>query len=129
MTVDWLPETEFHRAIDQFNRRDFFECHETLETLWNQAADPAERNFYQGILQVGVGFYHLGQNNFHGASTKLSQGLERLKPLAGNPKFEAVINLDALIADAGQARERVLALGPEKLDTFPDHLIPRIRLK
>jgi len=41
-------------AIDQFNRGDYFECHETLEALWLSGAEPPRRLF-QGLFQVGGG--------------------------------------------------------------------------
>lgn len=65
-------------AIAEFNDGQFFEQHETLEALWIQEADPV-RYFYQGILQVGVGFYHWSRHNRHGTLTKLRQGLEKLQ--------------------------------------------------
>ena len=49
-------------GIEEFNRGEFYECHEYLEEAWMQ--EPRRVRFlYQGILQVGVGFYHLGRGN------------------------------------------------------------------
>src|SRR5262249_20822635 len=52
-TGDSAPPAELVRAVEQFNRGEFFECHETLEALWMAEAEPLRR-LYQGILQVGV---------------------------------------------------------------------------
>ncbi len=68
------------------------------------------RGLYHGILQVGVGFHHWSNGNFHGASTLLDEGIERLRPFA--PRCQGV-EVDALIADATAARERLIALGPD----------------
>ena len=45
-------------GLEQFNAGDYWECHETLETLWIAEPRPV-RDLYQGILQIGVAFHHL----------------------------------------------------------------------
>ncbi len=65
-------------GIRQFNRGEFFEQHETLEELWRAEPDDV-RYLYQGILQVGVGFYHLGRGNYRGAVSRLQAGLDKLR--------------------------------------------------
>src|SRR5215472_14540236 len=66
-------------GIEQFNRRDFFEGHETLEAVWNAEPGPI-RTLYKGILQVGVGCYHLLRHNYRGATLKLQTGADYLEP-------------------------------------------------
>ncbi|MFO0212823.1 MAG: DUF309 domain-containing protein, partial [Pseudanabaena sp.] len=53
-TIDPL----FAEAIFQFNNGDYYACHDTLEAIWNDAWQ-SDRAFYQGILQIAVGLYHL----------------------------------------------------------------------
>jgi predicted metal-dependent hydrolase len=80
-----LPEPElsvedraaFARGLAQFNDRLFFECHDTLEEIWSGVRG-APRDFFQGLIQAAVGFYHLGNGNRAGASTVLRRSLERL---------------------------------------------------
>jgi len=62
----------------QFNDGYFFECHDTLEDLWMGIRGPS-RDFFQGLIQVAVGFYHLGNGNRGGALTLLQRGLKRLE--------------------------------------------------
>lgn len=77
MTAD-PRELEFLQGVAQFNEREFFECHETLEHLWTHDRSP-ERELIQGIIQIAVGYYHhLRQNNV-GALKLLRRGLERIK--------------------------------------------------
>lgn len=64
-------------AIEQFNRQDFYACHDTLEALWLEA-EPTDRGFYQGILQLAVGCYHLQNLNQRGALILWGEGLRRL---------------------------------------------------
>ncbi len=85
-TVHELPEL-FAEAVRFFNAREYFECHEVLEELWRE--EPTSlRLFYQGVLQVAVGCYHLTvRRNRHGAVSKLRAGLEKLQ------QFPAVMGL------------------------------------
>jgi len=71
-----LPDA-FWQGVSQFNQGHYYDCHDTLEALWMEA-DPAERQFYQGILQIAVGLYHLGNGNWQGAATLLGEGRHRL---------------------------------------------------
>ena len=74
---DGLPDLAL-KGIEEFNRGEFYECHEYLEEAWMQ--EPRRVRFlYQGILQVGVGFYHLQNGNWRGATGLLRNGTQRLK--------------------------------------------------
>ncbi len=73
---DDIP-AEFWQAIDQFNQQEFYDCHDILENLWMEAAEP-QRTFYQGILQIAVALYHLGNQNHRGAVILLGEGSRRL---------------------------------------------------
>jgi predicted metal-dependent hydrolase len=66
------------KGIDEFNAGKFFECHDTLEEIW-QGMRGEPRNFFQGLIQVSVGFYHLGNGNNRGAASQLERGLENLE--------------------------------------------------
>jgi predicted metal-dependent hydrolase len=83
------------------------------------------RDLYHGILQVGVGFHHWRNGNFHGASTLLEEGIERLRPFA--PRCQGV-EVDALIAEAVTARDRLIAVGAEGMGRVDVTAVaPRIR--
>ena len=120
---DEAPPPLLREAVEQFNRGEYFEQHETLELLWRDTAPPV-RHLYHGILQVGVGFHHWRRGNFHGASVLLEEGLERLRPFA--PSCQT-IDVSALIADATDAREKLLALGPDRMSEFDLANAPRVR--
>jgi predicted metal-dependent hydrolase len=77
--LGFMPETQFHQAIAQFNQGDYYACHDTLEAIWIEAPEP-ERNFYQGLLQIAVGIYHLSNLNWRGALILLGEGIRRLQP-------------------------------------------------
>ena len=88
----------FARGLAQFNDRHFFECHDTLEEVWSGVRG-APRDFFQGLIQVAVGFYHLGNGNPKGARTVLRRSLERL---ARYPPRYAGVELEPLRAAVGE---------------------------
>jgi predicted metal-dependent hydrolase len=62
----------------QFNEGYFFECHDTLEEMWMGLRGPS-RDFFQGLIQVAVAFYHLTGGNRAGAESMLSRALKRFE--------------------------------------------------
>jgi predicted metal-dependent hydrolase len=108
------PPPELVAGIEQFNRGEYFEQHETLELLWRAERRPV-RDLYQGILQVGVGLYHIRRHNYRGATDLLGRGLARL------PAFAPAcmnINVARLIEDTQRCYDSLLALRPERISEF-----------
>ncbi|HEU5440796.1 MAG TPA: DUF309 domain-containing protein [Ktedonobacterales bacterium] len=118
------PPARLVLGIEQFNRREYFECHETLEAEWNAEPGPV-RTLYKGILQVGVGCYHLLRGNYRGAILKLQSGSDYLGPFV--PRCMGV-EVGELIAQAQRLRAAILALGPEHLADVDLALLPQVRL-
>ena len=73
-----MSEGQFQRGIEEFNRGCFFECHDTLEDLWHETRG-VDRLFLQGLIQVSVGFYHLLNRNYKGATSQFTRGLNKLQ--------------------------------------------------
>ncbi len=111
-------------GIEQFNRGEFFEQHETLELLW-RAERRNVRYLYQGILQIGVAFHHLRRLNHHGTVYMLTRGPGYLAPF--RPRCQGV-DVQALLDDAARALREVQRLGPNRLREFDQRLIPKVRL-
>ena len=111
-------------GIEQFNRGEYFECHETLEALWVAERAPLRR-LYQGILQVGVAFHHLRAGNYRGATGLLARGTGHLEPFA--PRCLGV-DVAALLTAARRCEATLLALGPERLGEFDWRLVPTIEV-
>jgi predicted metal-dependent hydrolase len=118
------PPPALRLGAAQFNRREYFECHETLEAAWNDEPGPV-RTLYKGILQVGVGCYHLLRGNYRGATIKLQSGAVYLEPFA--PRCLGV-DVARLIDDARRLRAAVVAAGPEGTDRVDRALLPRVVL-
>jgi predicted metal-dependent hydrolase len=60
---------------------EFFEAHEELEDAW-RAAEPAERDFFQGLVHVAVAWYQAGRGNRVGCERQLEKAQRRLGPYA-----------------------------------------------
>ena len=71
----------FLEGVELFNRKEFFECHEILEEVWNAQEEP-EKQLTQGLIQVAVGFYHALRGNKVGAIKLFTRGLPRIRPFA-----------------------------------------------
>ncbi len=95
-------------GIEQFNAGEYWECHETLETLWRAEPRPV-RDLYQGILQIGVAFHHLRNDNVPGALKMLRRGLPRLRDL---PETCQGVRVTDLAQAARAIHDRVAA--PQK---------------
>lgn len=55
---DDAENCSFDEAVELFNKREYYKCHDYLEALWNKAEEP-KRTLIHGILQCSVGFHHL----------------------------------------------------------------------
>ncbi len=75
--LDPVEIRQFRQAIEEFNSGKFFECHDTLEEIWQGIRGPA-RDFFQGLIQVSVGFYHLRNGNLRGGESQLEKALKNL---------------------------------------------------
>lgn len=107
-----MSEDQLQRGIDEFNRGRFFECHDTLEDLWHETRG-IDRLFLQGLIQVSVGFYHILNRNFKGATSQFTRGLNKLqkyRPLYRGVELERFMSQVVTwlaLAERGMAGEMV----------------------
>jgi predicted metal-dependent hydrolase len=90
-----MPE-EFWQGVEQFNAGQFYACHDILEALWIDSIEP-DKTFYQGILQIAVGLYHLGNHNQRGAMILLGEGSYRLRRYLPSDRG---INVEELLTES-----------------------------
>jgi predicted metal-dependent hydrolase len=112
-----IPE-EFWQAVDQFNAQDFYACHDTLEALWMDAVEP-DKKFYQGVLQIAVSLYHLGNLNWRGAAILLGEGISRLGYYS--PEYYT-INVEKLLTESQEILRALQASGPDNVAEFAQQL-------
>jgi predicted metal-dependent hydrolase len=118
------PSGEILQALGEFNRGDWYDCHETLEDLWIGSEDEP-RWFYQGLLQVAVALHHWRNGNYGGAISLLNGGigyLQRVSPVCQR------IEVARFIAETERFREELTRLGPERMAELPAAMFPKMRL-
>lgn len=112
--TDSVPPEEFWLAVEQFNRQEFYACHDTLEELWIGAVEPQKR-FYQGILQIAVACHHLGNLNWRGAVILLGEGIGRLRDYT--PVYEN-IDVTGLLEQSFELLQALQQAGAEQVAQF-----------
>ena len=113
-----MPNNEFLQGVEQFNQQEFYACHDTLEALWMEASEPQKR-FYQGVLQIAVACYHLGNHNWRGAVVLLGEGIARIKNY--QPIYEE-INVTDLVMESADLLTTLHELGAENVADFVEQL-------
>jgi hypothetical protein len=74
-----LTGTEAVRLADQLMRAGRpFHAHEVLEASW-KSGPARERDLWQGLAQIAVGYTHAGRGNARGAATLLRRGAQRVR--------------------------------------------------
>lgn len=119
---DDAPPAALLHGIEEFNRQEFFEQHETLEGIWIHEPDPV-RYLYQGILQIGVGLYHWQRGNWRGAMAKLGQGMAKLQPY--RPACMTV-DVERLVSETAALRAELERRGPDDVPAFPPAGLPKV---
>ena len=73
--------TKLETGLELIRRGEFFAAHEELEDAW-RAAEPQERDYYQGLVHVAVAWYQAGRGNRVGCERQLAKAARRLRPFA-----------------------------------------------
>lgn len=124
--LDDADRAAFAKGVAEFNAGRFFECHDTLEELWTGIRGPG-RDFFQGLIQVAVAFYHLGGGNLAGAESLLTRALKRFEAY---PAAYFGFDLAAHRAELGAWLDRIQAgaLADVTIESLPkwrfDALVP-----
>ncbi|GAB4534847.1 MAG: hypothetical protein Tsb0014_21370 [Pleurocapsa sp.] len=105
---------EFWQGIAEFNQQQFYACHDTLEAIWIEAPE-SDKKFYQGILQVAVGCYHLSNGNWRGAVILLGEGVRRLCEYLPS---HYDVNVQLLLEQSNQLLQTLQHIKPEQAEAF-----------
>ena len=116
-------EARLMKGIDEFNQRQFFECHETLEEIW-QEDHGEDRAFYQGVIQIAAGYYKLEQGVPAGALKLWRTGMEKLE---GYAPVHLGVNVASLL-DGVKANLQTLEAAHQQGRPLPELDLPSINL-
>lgn len=110
---------DISKGIVLFNESDFFSAHDFFEDCWLNC-NQEEKLFFQGMVQISVGCYHLLNQNENGCLRQLTKGTKKLKgfePSFKNVNVEKLLNeIESLIKvvsensssiDAAQLRNKI----------------------
>lgn len=111
-----------NKGIQEFNDGDYFECHETLEDVWMIEAGP-DRPFYQGLLQLSVGCFHLLNRNYAGAESQWSKAHAKLKDFGSQ---HLGVELKSLIPQILRCQEMLAMVQSGQHREFDFSIIPHI---
>lgn len=93
-------EGSYLAGLELLRRGEWFAAHEELELAW-RAADPGERDFFQGLVHVAVAWYQAGRGRRVGCERQLEKAGRRLAPYA--PEYRG-LDLRPILAAIEDAR-------------------------
>jgi predicted metal-dependent hydrolase len=94
-------EEELRRGLDQMFGGEYFEAHESFENAW-RAADPTEKDFFQGLVHVTVAWYQASRGNRVGCERQLAKAKLRLGSFAPRHRGVDVASLLTAVAEAAE---------------------------
>jgi uncharacterized protein len=113
------------RGLEEFNRGEYFEAHESLEAAW-MADTSAGRDLYQAVLQVAVAYYQIRRGNFTGAAKMFLRMRQWIDPL---PDTCRGVNVARLRSQARAAHQVLMELGPERIGEFDLQLLQPVEFQ
>jgi uncharacterized protein len=98
------PDEALRTAQELLDSGRPFHAHEVLEAAW-KAAEPSERDLWQGLAQLAVGLTHARRGNGRGAAALLRRAAGRLEQYAGTSPHG--IDTAGLISSARALADRI----------------------
>ncbi len=74
-----VHDPRYLKGIEHFNKREYYDAHETWEDLWHEEHGEAN-HFVQGLIQFATALHHFEAHNLKGAKLLYDAGVELLKP-------------------------------------------------
>ncbi len=108
-----LPD-EALQGLHQFNKGNYFEAHEDLETAWINEPGLG-RELYRGILQIAVAYLQIERKNYDGAIKMFLRSRQWLNPL---PDECRGIDIAQLKQDKEAVYDELISMGPEQIDNY-----------
>jgi hypothetical protein len=102
------------RGLEEFNRGEYYEAHESLEAAWNEDQSPG-RELYRAILQVSVAYLQIQRMNYRGAMKIFMRLRQWIDPL---PDSCRGVDVHRLKLDAERVQEELARLGSEGIGEF-----------
>ncbi len=117
-------QTALKKSVQEFNNGKYFQCHDTLEDIWMTEVGQ-DRLFYQGLLQLSVGFFHLFNRNYVGAASQWRKGYVKLQNFG---ECHLGINLKSLLEQIHRCKDMLEMVQSSSRQKFDFSLVPRIQI-
>ncbi|MCY4021546.1 MAG: DUF309 domain-containing protein [Chloroflexi bacterium] len=106
-------------GLQEFNQGNYYRQHDLFEEQWANTRGPV-RDLYRAILQVGVAYYQIENNNYRGGLKMLQRSVQWLHIM---PDACQGIDVEQLRRDSYAVRAELERLGPERLEEFDRNLL------
>ena len=110
-------------GIALFNRREFHEAHEVLESAW-RGMTGEDREIYQGLIQLAMGIHHALRGKWRASRLLLERALGRLAPRAGNrgplPLADVVPAAEAFLERVARSERGEAEFDADRVPTLPE---------
>ena len=101
--------THLRAGLAHFNAAEFWEAHESWETLW-LVAGPDVKPFLQGLIQVAAAYHHVKRGTLRGAPRLFEAGMKKLAPFPHG--FCGVDRSEVVVLSPQFPKLREIAIAP-----------------
>ncbi len=110
---DELPPLAI-QGVEKFNAGEYYIQHDLFEEQWRET-EGRVRELYQGVLQVGVGYYQIERGNYRGALKMLKRSARWLSNL---PDVCQGIDVRQLREDSNRVRAKLEMIDSGDIEKF-----------
>ena len=117
-----ISEKLFLEGVDLFNRKSFYDAHESWESLWTEY-NLDDALLIQGLIQLSVAYFHITNLNLKGSKNLFNKCIPKLEKYRENLRG---IDINEIINTAELALDKINSI--ENTNDFDWALVPHIRI-
>ena len=117
-----ISEKLFLEGVDLFNRKSFYDAHESWEHLWTEY-NLDDALLIQGLIQLSVAYFHITNLNLKGSKNLFNKCIPKLEKYRENLRG---IDINEIINTAELALDNINSI--ENTNDFDWALVPQIRI-
>ena len=117
-----IREKLFLEGVDLFNRKSFYDAHESWESLWTEY-NLDDALLIQGLIQLSVAYFHITNLNLKGSKNLFNKCIPKLEKYRENLRG---IDINEIIYTAELALHKINSI--ENTNDFDWNLVPNIRI-
>lgn len=117
-----ISEKLFLEGVDLFNKKSFYDAHESWENLWTEY-NLDDALLIQGLIQLSVAYFHITNLNLKGSKNLFNKCIPKLEKYRENLRG---IDINEIIYTAELALDKINSI--ENTNDFDWALVPHIRI-